>query len=204
MSRQQVIVKQLLAIENLGSMTVLCSDKTGTLTDGIIQLHDTLDVAGQPSERVLQYAWYNAVLQTGFENPIDRAIRDKQTFDMSGVEKLDEIPYDFIRKRLSVRIRHNAGERLLITKGALANILECCARAETAPGEYMDIQSQRAETDRRRRDERAGLARSRPGGARRQRGAHQQVGRARHDIPGVPGLRRSAEGRCQRHVAATP
>ena len=149
MSRQQVIVKQLLAIENLGSMTVLCSDKTGTLTDGIIQLHDTLDVAGLPSERVLRFASYNAVLQTGFENPIDRAIRDKQAFDMSGVEKLDEIPYDFIRKRLSVRIRHNGGEQLLITKGALANILECCVRAETAAGDAVELDSQRGEIDRR-------------------------------------------------------
>jgi Mg2+-importing ATPase len=149
MSRQQVIVKQLLAIENLGSMTVLCSDKTGTLTEGVIQLHDTLDVAGRPSDRVLRLAWLNANFQAGFENPIDRSIRDKQTFDVTGVEKLDEIPYDFIRKRLSVRIRQNDGTRLLITKGALANILECCVRAETAPGEFVDLDSQREEIDRR-------------------------------------------------------
>lgn len=148
MARHQVIVKQLLAIENLGSMTVLCSDKTGTLTEGVIQLRDALDVAGRPSERVLRHAWYNAVLQTGFENPIDRAIRDTQVFDISGVEKLDEIPYDFIRKRLSVRIRIN-GKRLLITKGALANILECCIQAETAAGDCVDLESQREEIDRR-------------------------------------------------------
>ena len=149
MSRQQVIVKQLLAIENLGSMTVLCSDKTGTLTDGIIQLHATLDATGQPSERVLRLAWLNAYFQAGFENPIDRAIRDKQKFDTSGIEKLDEIPYDFVRKRLSVRISQTSGERLLITKGALANILECCIRAETASGEFVDLASRREEIDRR-------------------------------------------------------
>lgn len=149
MSRQQVIVKQLLAIENLGSMTVLCSDKTGTLTEGVIELQDTLDVAGQPSERVLRLAYLNAFFQTGFENPIDRSIRDKQAFDISGIEKLDEIPYDFIRKRLSVRIRQNNGQRLLITKGALANILECCVRAETSTGDWVDMESQREEIDRR-------------------------------------------------------
>ncbi|HEY2251775.1 MAG TPA: HAD-IC family P-type ATPase, partial [Planctomycetaceae bacterium] len=149
MSRQQVIVKQLLAIENLGSMTVLCSDKTGTLTEGVIHLHETLDVAGQPSERVLRLAWLNAHFQAGFENPIDRSIRDRQSFDVSGIEKLDEIPYDFIRKRLSVRIREVDGRRILITKGALANILECCMQAETATGEFVDIGSHREEIDRR-------------------------------------------------------
>ena len=148
MARQQVIVKQLLAIENLGSMTVLCSDKTGTLTEGVLHLQETLDVAGRPSERVLRLAWLNAYFQAGFENPIDRSIRDKQSFDVSGVEKLDEIPYDFTRKRLSVRVREG-GRKLLVSKGALANILECCVRAETAAGEFVDLDSQRAEIDRR-------------------------------------------------------
>ncbi len=148
MSRQQVIVKHLLAIENLGSMTVLCSDKTGTLTEGVIQLHDTLDVEGRPSERVLQHAWITAFLQTGFENPIDRAIREKKTFAIDGIEKLDELPYDFVRKRLSVRIRQR-GRRLLITKGALANVLECCTRAANAGGADDDLESRREAIDRR-------------------------------------------------------
>ncbi len=81
MARHQVIVKQLLSIENLGSMTVLCADKTGTLTDGVVQLHDTLDVAGQSSEHVARYAYLNARFQTGFANPIDRAISDHREFD---------------------------------------------------------------------------------------------------------------------------
>ncbi len=148
MSRHQVIVKQLLAIENLGSMTVLCSDKTGTLTEGVIHLQDTLDLAGQPSERVLQYAYYNAFFQAGFANPIDRSIREKKEFDTSGIEKVDEIPYDFNRKRLSVRIAQN-GQRLLITKGALANVLECCTHAETPAGELVDLELQRHAIDRR-------------------------------------------------------
>lgn len=148
MSKQQVIVKQLLAIENLGSMTVLCSDKTGTITEGTIELHATLDASGSASERVLRYAWYNARLQTGFENPIDRAICDKQAFDLAGIEKLDELPYDFIRKRLSVRIREQGRPRL-VTKGALANILECCTKAELADGTLVELDSQRAAIDQR-------------------------------------------------------
>lgn len=147
MAKHQVIVKQLLSIENLGSMTVLCSDKTGTLTDGIIQLHDTLDVAGQSSERVARHAYFNAFFQTGFANPIDRSIREKKEFDTTGVEKLDEIPYDFNRKRLSVRIAEK-GQKLLITKGALAHVLECCTRAETSSGELVDLASQRESIDR--------------------------------------------------------
>ncbi len=147
MSKHQVIVKQLLSIENLGSMTVLCSDKTGTLTEGVIKLHETTDVMGQPSERVMQFAYYNAALQTGFANPIDRAIRDHKTFDISDVKKLDEIPYDFIRKRLSVRIERG-GKRTLVTKGALAHILECCVRAELASGEIVPLDSLKSTIDR--------------------------------------------------------
>jgi Mg2+-importing ATPase len=148
MARHQVIVKQLLSIENLGGMTVLCSDKTGTLTNGVVQLHETLDVAGQPSDRVARLAFWNAFFQSGFANPIDRAICDRQQFDMTGVEKLDEIPYDFVRKRLSVRVHQN-GEKLLITKGALAHVLDCCSQAETSSGELVDLDSRRDDIDRR-------------------------------------------------------
>ncbi|HTI51407.1 MAG TPA: magnesium-translocating P-type ATPase [Planctomycetaceae bacterium] len=148
MARHRVIVKQLLAIENLGSMTVLCSDKTGTLTEGIVHLQDALDLDGKASERVQQYAYFNAHFQTGFTNPIDEAICRRQTFDTTGIEKLDEIPYDFIRKRLSVRIARN-GERLLVTKGALANVLECCTRGETSDGALVDLAALRPAIDRR-------------------------------------------------------
>ena len=148
MARHQVIVKQLLAIENLGSMTILCSDKTGTLTDGVIQLHETLDVGGQPSDRVARLAYLNAFFQTGFTNPIDRSIRDSKQFDTTGVEKLDEIPYDFIRKRLSVRVQEK-GQKLLITKGALSHVLECCTQAEAANGQVVSLDSLKADIDRR-------------------------------------------------------
>lgn len=138
MSRRQVIVKQLLSIENLGSMTVLCSDKTGTLTEGTIHLEAALDTAGRPSERVLRLASLNAFFETGFANPIDAAIRAHATLDVSGIEKLDEIPYDFVRKRLSVRLLE-LGQQLLITKGALSNVLECCTQAEIAHDQLVDL-----------------------------------------------------------------
>lgn len=146
MAKHKVIVKQLLSIENLGSMTVLCSDKTGTLTDGVIQLQDTQDVSGATSERVARFAFLNAFFQSGFENPIDRAIREHREFDKSTVVKLDEIPYDFIRKRLSVRLELD-GRRVLVTKGALANILDVCAKAELANGELVDLDSLRESID---------------------------------------------------------
>ena len=147
MARHQVIVKQLLSIENLGSMTVLCSDKTGTLTDGVVQLQGTLDLVGRASEHVARYAYLNAHFQTGFANPIDRAIECCREFDISGVEKLDEIPYDFIRKRLSVRVAEN-GQKLLITKGAIAQVLECCTHAAMPDGELVDLTEQRGTIDR--------------------------------------------------------
>lgn len=143
MSRQQVIIKQLLSIENLGSMTILCSDKTGTLTEGVIQLQDTLDIRGNTSQRVLELAYFNAFFQSGFENPIDRSLCDSQKFDTTSVTKLDEIPYDFIRKRQSVRVQQN-GEKLLITKGALANVLDCCTSATSPTGETIELNSLRA------------------------------------------------------------
>ncbi len=137
MSKRQVIVKQLLSIENLGNMTVLCSDKTGTLTQGKIHLHAALDADGIDSQHVLWLAYLNASFQTGFANPIDQALRDyaigSPTFlnlnPVDQVRKRDEIPYDFVRKRLSVRIEQ-AGRNLMITKGAFSQVLACCARSE--------------------------------------------------------------------------
>jgi Mg2+-importing ATPase len=148
MAQQKVIVKQLLAIENLGSMTVLCCDKTGTLTEGEIRLEGALDLAGRSSERVLNLAYLNAAFQTGFANPIDRAIKSDHSVSTAGCEKLDEIPYDFSRKRLTVLIRH-AGERRLITKGALSNILECCSQAETSDGGIVPLNDVRADIESR-------------------------------------------------------
>src|SRR5476649_1698934 len=102
MAEAKVIVKRLAAIENFGSMNVICSDKTGTLSEGTVRLQSALDVAGAPSDKVLQHAYLNAFYETGFTNPIDDAIRAHRQFDLSGYAKTDEIPYDFLRKRLSI------------------------------------------------------------------------------------------------------
>ncbi|PTS96774.1 magnesium-translocating P-type ATPase [Pedobacter sp. HMWF019] len=138
MAKQKVIVKRLSSIENLGSMTVLCSDKTGTITEGKVNLKDTLGVDGQHSDKVLEYAWLNAYLQQGFHNPIDEAIssgyKGNPDFKLQS-----EIPYDFIRKRLTVEVMH-ADLHIVITKGALNNILAVCSQVELASGHLEDIQ----------------------------------------------------------------
>ena len=129
MAKRGVIVRRLTSIENFGSMDVLCTDKTGTLTEGVVSLDEAVDTQGQPSETVLRYASLNAHFQTGLNNPLDEAIQaaaQKAGLDISAEQKVDEIPYDFVRKRLSVVIANARGERTLVTKGALDNILSIC------------------------------------------------------------------------------
>lgn len=138
MAEQKVVVKQLASIENFGSMNVLCSDKTGTLTEGVVHLKGTLDVTGSPSEKVALYAYLNSVFETGFNNPIDEAIRQNREFDLSGYKKLAEIPYDFYRKRLSL-LTSEQGKTVLITKGALTNVIEVCSMAEMGDGSQVAI-----------------------------------------------------------------
>ena len=129
MARQGVIVRRLEAIENFGSMDVLCTDKTGTLTEGVIKLDAALDIKGQPSDLVMRYAYLNAYFESGLTNPLDEAIRKGSQPDIQAVEKVDEIPYDFVRKRLSV-VAQQANQYLLITKGALENVLEVCSQVQ--------------------------------------------------------------------------
>jgi Mg2+-importing ATPase len=124
MAKGGAIVKKLSAIPNLGSMDVLCTDKTGTLTEGKISLVKHLDVFGGGSEKVLRLAYLNSYFQTGIENSLDEAVNSFCDIDVSKVEKIDEIPFDFIRKRLSVVVEENA-ERLLIVKGAPEEIFSC-------------------------------------------------------------------------------
>ncbi|MFH1573646.1 MAG: magnesium-translocating P-type ATPase [Acidobacteriota bacterium] len=147
MAGDRVIVKRLASIENLGSMNVLCSDKTGTLTEGVVRLYRALDVSGADSEKVLHHAYLNASFETGFANPIDDAIRLYRRFDLEGYEKLDEVPYDFVRKRLSILVSHE-GRRMMITKGALANVLEVCSAAEGPNGTLLPIDAARPGLDR--------------------------------------------------------
>jgi len=138
MAENKVIVKRLDSIENLGSMNLLCSDKTGTLTEGELQLHSIRDVKGDQSEKILFYASLNAYYQKGFKNPIDRAILAHNKLDVGEYKSLDEAPYDFIRRRLSVLVSKN-GNSLMITKDALSNILEICTLAEVEPGKIVEI-----------------------------------------------------------------
>ena len=138
MAQERVIVKRLASIENFGSMNVICSDKTGTLTEGVVHLESALDVEGAASDKVLLHAYLNAFYETGFTNPIDEAIRTQRQFDLSGYQKTDEIPYDFLRKRLSVLVAHG-DTHLMVTKGALQNVLAVCSAAETGAGTDVDI-----------------------------------------------------------------
>jgi Mg2+-importing ATPase len=132
-------------------MNVLCSDKTGTLTEGVVQLHSSLDIAGNKSEKVLLYAYLNALYQTGYTNPLDEAIRTHHHFDASRYQRLDEVPYDFIRKRLSVLIsRENA--HLIVTKGALLQVLSACSSAETPGGQQVNIAAVRQQIQSRFED----------------------------------------------------
>lgn len=140
MAAKKVIVKRLASIENFGSMNVLCSDKTGTLTEGIVTVRSAVDIDGNASDRVFLLAYLNAFYETGFTNPIDEAIRSFKSPDLSGYKKRDEIPYDFIRKRLSIVVS-SANENLMITKGALDNTLQVCTSAETGNGEIVGIDS---------------------------------------------------------------
>ncbi len=147
MAFQKVIVRRLASIENFGSMNVLCSDKTGTLTEGVVRLHSSLDVDSNESERVLLYAYLNAFYETGFTNPIDEAIRVHRQFDVSGYRKLDEVPYDFIRKRLSILVS-KGDTHLMVTKGALPNVVAVCSSAETSDGTIVDMAAAREQIQR--------------------------------------------------------
>ena len=144
MAQGKVIVKRLASIENFGSMDVLCSDKTGTLTDGTVKLQSTIGINGKQSDKVFLYAYLNAFFESGFINPIDEAIRTYKVIDVKDYVKLDEHPYDFIRKRLSIMLTEpvkNPGDQqthIMVTKGALTNILGICTKAEIEDGKVVD------------------------------------------------------------------
>jgi P-type Mg2+ transporter len=168
MADHKVIVKRLAAIENFGSMNVLCTDKTGTITEGVVTLQSATDLAGQESEVALRYAYLNASFQTGFSSPIDAAIRNHGRIDISAWKKLDEVPYDFLRKRLSILAAGPEGT-IMVTKGALAQVLEVCTTAEDGAGLAVPLASVRGQIDARFAESSArgqrtlGLARKRLG-----------------------------------------
>jgi Mg2+-importing ATPase len=129
MARNKVIVKHLPSIENFGSMNVLCCDKTGTLTQGVVELSSYQNVDDQEDKNVLFYAYLNSFFERGFTNPIDEAIRRCQQFTLDGYRKLDEVPYDFLRKRLSILLASDQGP-LMVTKGTVGSVLAICTKAE--------------------------------------------------------------------------
>lgn len=133
LAEKRVIVKRLSAIQNLGSMTVLCCDKTGTLTEGKMRLSGFMTFDEDENRKVLEMAVLNAGLQTGFTNPIDEAILAHQYVQPEDYKKVDEIPYDFNRKRLTVAVVKN-DLCTLITKGAFLNIFTVCTQIEFSDG----------------------------------------------------------------------
>jgi Mg2+-importing ATPase len=133
MAREQVIVKHLPAIQNFGSIDVLCSDKTGTLTLGVMTLHSVVDALGQASDHPLALAFLNSKFETGIRSPLDSAILQDERRDLDGYVKCDEIPFDFNRRRLSVvveRVDGPAIRRLMITKGAPEGLVALCESYE--------------------------------------------------------------------------
>ena len=127
MSKKKVIVKRLNSIQNFGAIDILCTDKTGTLTQDRVILEKAVDVTNRDSEDVLRYAYMNSYYQTGLRNLLDRSVLSHSEFDVErGCRKVDEIPFDFQRKRMSVVVDYE-GDHVLICKGAVEDIYKVCA-----------------------------------------------------------------------------
>lgn len=131
MSRRRVVVRRLSAIQNLGSMDILCTDKTGTLTEARIRLEKHLAPDGSSSARVLELAYLNSRFETGVKSPLDDAILAHADIDVSRWTKIDEVPFDFERRRVSVLL-DDGERRLLVVKGAAEEIVRLCAACEGA------------------------------------------------------------------------
>jgi Mg2+-importing ATPase len=153
MSRKRVIVKRLHAIQNFGAMDVLCTDKTGTLTQDRIILKRHLDIRGEDCNRVLEYAYLNSYYQSGLKNLLDVAVLQhvKLGQDLHSehqYHKLDEIPFDFVRRRLTVVLGRDDGKHILICKGAIEEIFAVCSRYEV-DGEVGALDSSHLDTAQR-------------------------------------------------------
>jgi Mg2+-importing ATPase len=134
LSKRKVIVKRLSAIHDLGAMDVLCTDKTGTLTEATIKLVRAIDGRGTESKAAYANAYVNSRFESGMKSPLDAAILTAHSFDMTGWRKIDEVPFDFERRRVSVLVEHGA-ERRLIVKGAPEDLLRLSDRYEGDNGE---------------------------------------------------------------------
>jgi Mg2+-importing ATPase len=154
MSKKKVIVKRLNAIQNFGAMDVLCTDKTGTLTEGKIVLEKHLDVKGNPSQRVLDYGYMNSYYQTGLKNLMDEAILNHGDLNESLqvdelYRKIDELPFDFKRRRMSVIVENDKNQHILICKGAVEEIMQLSTHVEIN-GEILEVTAEHDEHRKRR------------------------------------------------------
>jgi Mg2+-importing ATPase len=154
MSRKKVIVKRLNAIQNFGAMDVLCTDKTGTITEGKIVLEKHLDVRGRESERVLHYGYINSYYQTGLKSVMDTAILEHRNLNDEllvdeNYRKIDELPFDFQRRRMSVIVEDNQGEHILICKGAVEEIMSLSTCVEI-DGKILEVLPEHQEHRERR------------------------------------------------------
>jgi Mg2+-importing ATPase len=157
MARRKAIVKRLNAIQNFGAMDILCTDKTGTLTQNKVILERHLDVHGKEDVQVLEYAWINSFHQTGLKNLLDVAVLEYAQQNeiierLQHYRKIDEIPFDFLRRRMSVVVRNGDGKNLLVCKGAIEEILPLCMSANdsaVAPGSVVDFTPEKRREVRR-------------------------------------------------------
>ena len=135
MSKKRTVVKNINSIQNFGAMDILCCDKTGTLTENVVVLQYHLDIHGNEDSRVLRHAYLNSNFQTGLKNLLDLAIIDKAVensfYNLNfEYQKIDEIPFDFVRRRMSVVLKDKKGKIQMITKGAIEEMLKICKYAE--------------------------------------------------------------------------
>jgi P-type Mg2+ transporter len=145
LAKRKVIVKRLTAIHDLGAMNVLCTDKTGTLTEATIKLVRAIDGSGVESQRAYAYAYVNSRFESGMKSPLDEAILAARPFDMTGWRKIDEVPFDFERRRVSVLVEHDANRRLIV-KGAPEDLLRLSGRYEGATGEEQPLDAETRRT----------------------------------------------------------
>ena len=146
MLTKKVIVKKLASIQNLGEINLLCTDKTGTITEGTIKVAGTVDGLGTESEFTRELAYWNASFETGYANPIDEALKKLILTPKIKATKFGEIPYDFIRKRISIAITSDT-DKLLITKGAFDQIISICSTVRLSDGKIENIESHKAEIE---------------------------------------------------------
>ena len=148
MLQKKVIVKKLASIQNLGEVNLLCTDKTGTITEGKIKVSGLVNGFGTEDDFVKQLAFWNATFETGYANPIDDALKQLEVEEQPSIKKLGEVPYDFIRKRLSIAVKTNE-ESILISKGAFKEILSICSKIRLVDNSIKDIKEYNSELENR-------------------------------------------------------